>query len=134
MTPFTPEQVAFIERIVDARIASTKPKKAQPSKSYHSVPEIRLLIANNMQELRDWFGAREFDITSLRDFLARKVSLREDDDKPVGKGGITRWEHQVSNAIDLINWQDCPIVSCARRGKYRLTSPEIHPTLLIAPF
>lgn len=125
MTPFTPEQVAFIERIVDARLLANQKPISGTSKNYHSAVEIKMLIMNNIAEIRDWFGEREFDIASFRDFLARKTTLRHGDLEPLSseKNGI-RWNTQVTNALKLEHWPDCPVVPGSKRRAYRLIQEQ----------
>lgn len=123
---FTPEQIAAIEDIVDRRIMMQKDKQqAHILMSYHTVPEIRKLIAINEAKLREEFGHSEFDIAVLRHKLAKLTVLREGDLELVGGAGDRaphqqRWESQVLNALKKSReWPECPIEPGARRRSYR---------------
>lgn len=132
---FTPEQIAAIENIVDRRIMMHRDKQqVHTLMPYHTVPEIRRLIANNEAKLREEFGHSEFDIAVLRHKLAKLTVLREGDLELVGGGGDRaphqqRWESQVLNALKKTReWPECPIEPGVRRRSYRfipqLTCPQ----------
>lgn len=98
----------------------SKPDKAPCQ--YHTTREIRDLIREALPDLIDWFGDSEFAISTLRDFLSRRITFRPGDKEIVSK--VPRWESQVSNAIDIKHWPECPIVPSRRRRQYRIA--QIH--------
>ena len=120
---FTPEQIATIERIVDARLAAMRVlKTSSPLKRWHTIPEIRQLITDNLSQLIAWVGEDEFDIAVLRHFLSRKTTMRDGDLEIPNPDhqNITRWDAQVLNAINLASWPECPIAPSDKRRHYRL--------------
>jgi hypothetical protein len=122
VTP-TPELVALIEQIVDARLALMLSRKtATHPKSYHTTPEIRHLVLKHLPELRDQVKDREFPVSFLRFFLASKVIMRSKDTEPhaeTGKSTTTRFDHQVGHAVQPATWKDSPFER-ARNGYYRI--------------
>ena len=119
----TPEVIAVIEQIDDARLSALGLQKAAPAlRRYHTIPEIRLLITENMPSLIGWFGDDDFDIAVLRHFLSRKTTLRDGDLEIPNPDhqNMTRWDAQVLNAINPTNWPECPIVQSSKRRHYRL--------------
>ena len=123
LTPFSSEQIAIIEGIVDAKLASIGllTQTTADLKPYHTIVEIRKLIIEQLPNLIEWFGSNEFDIAVLRHFLARKITMREGDLELLTKN-MTRWDQQVLNALDPTGWQECecPIVSTGKRRQYRI--------------
>ena len=125
---FTPEQIAIIEQIVDAKLAasrrSTRPTAVQ--KRWHTIPEIRQLILQQLPSLIEWFGNDEFDIAVLRHFLARKTTMRDGDlEIPnADHQNMTRWDAQVLAAVNPSMWPQCPIVPTSKRRHYRLNQPQ----------
>ena len=123
---FTPGQIAFIESIVDRRIAqhNRQPQGQQlaidAKPRYHSIPEIRQLIVENKATLRESLGS-EFYLPVLVHELSKLTTLCEGDLEVVrsGKSTYTRWSSQVSTAISLLHWPQCPIVSTGVRAVYR---------------
>lgn len=120
---FTPEQIAAIEQIVDSRIAAMRVRKTpSPLKRWHTTPEIRQLITDNLNSLIEWFGDDEFDIAVLRHFLSRKTTMRDGDLEIPNPDhqNMTRWDAQVLNAINPACWPECPIIQSPKRRHYRL--------------
>lgn len=123
---FTTEQIAFIDQMITERLRQKNQYSAK-SKQFHTVPEIRLLIAQNIDKLKNEFGDSEFDIAILRYMLRKMALLREQDLEIVDKSTI-RFDMQVTNAVRSSGWPPggCPIQSTGRLGKYRIvdTSSE----------
>jgi hypothetical protein len=123
---FTEQQIAEIHRIVDSKVAHILLREATCSnkaKEYHSAKEVRGLIEKNLPALRKHFGSRDFHIKAFRDFLASKVEMRPGDAESTGLGKAgSRWDKQVSSAIDRSVWPECPVVSANCRAMYRLVS------------
>jgi hypothetical protein len=90
---------------------------SKAAKDYHTVAEIRELINNNIQELRDYFGARDLPLSAFCDHLQRYTTLRPGDQIRV-TNGRKRWNQQVGSAIHPVYWPDSPITSTSVRGTY----------------
>lgn len=120
---FTPEQIAAIEQIVDAKLAAMRVRSPSSSlKRWHTTPEIRQLITDNLPQLIAWVGDDEFDIAVLRHFLSRKTTMRDGDLEIPNPDhqNITRWDAQVLSAINPAVWPECPIIPSDKRRHYRL--------------
>lgn len=122
LSMFTPEQIAFIEDLVDRRIAAHLGKRRRRKGDYHTVPELRDLTLKALPALMALVGGNAFSIDILRFHIKNKTVLRPGDHKPAGKTphGSTRFDAQVANAINSINWPECPIVKTSRMGYYRI--------------
>ena len=112
---FTREQIAAIESIIDERLGLEIERPVVAKVDYHTIPEIRQLIQDNLSYLVPLLGPNDFDIAVLRHFLARKTELREGDYEVTGSESMTRWEKQVLKAVSNDYWMNAPIV----RTKYR---------------
>jgi hypothetical protein len=120
---FTTEQILLIEQIVDRRILCNKTKqRAQSCKLYHTVVDIRQLIADNEATLRQQLGSREFDIAVLRYELSKLTTLFEGDHEWIGGADSAqkRWDSQVLNAIRTPDWPECPIEPGSKLRSYRI--------------
>jgi hypothetical protein len=53
---FTPEQIAFIDKMIADRLLQLKVKTATV-KDHHSLPEIRLLIMTHIEAMKKELGA-----------------------------------------------------------------------------
>ena len=126
---FTPDQIAFIESIVDKRIAQCNSK--DPAKQlaidvtppYHTVAMIRGLIIIHEPALRDVLSG-EFHIAVLAHELAKFTTLYDRDREPAhpSRKSYTRWAAQLTDALIPSRWSpraSCPIVSTGTRGHYR---------------
>ena len=129
---FTPEQIAFIDNIITKRLLESK-AKAKPNiqRSYHSVPEIRFLISDNIERLKSDIGFKEFDLSVLRFFLKKYAVLRSRDEEYLENAGCTRFDNQVSNAVRPEGWPDlhCPITSAGAMRKYQFNNFAAQSTL-----
>lgn len=98
---FTEEQITFLEQLIDQRIAQSKRPLVNTDKPYHTVPELRKLIMDNLQALKARFRNREFKIEVFRFILAEYTKLRPGDEELNGdeKHGRPRWDQQVGNAV-----------------------------------
>jgi hypothetical protein len=129
---FTPEQIEFIEQIIDRRMIarlSARHSRSIQRKEYHTTREIRHLVLKHLPELRDQVKDREFPVSFLRFFLASKVIMRSKDTEPhaeTGKSTTTRFDHQVGHAVQPATWKDSPFER-ARNGYYR-----IRPVLVVS--
>ena len=125
---FTPEQIAAIEAVIDARLVtlgiSLLPPVSRPVKNYHTVDEIRALIRLHLDEIVGWFRYEEFDIATFRYFLARKTTMRPGDLEITNPRhqSTTRWDAQVLAAISQVH---SPIVSTGKRRQYRIAHERV---------
>lgn len=128
---FSPDQIRFIEELIDQKIAGTRPRglAVKASQEYHSVHEIRFLITKHLGEFRQWIGVNEFHLSLLRHFLAQRVTMRELD-KEIMKNGrankvptTTRFDMQVTNALQ--NWQCVPFVKTDKTGFYTFAPDQL---------
>jgi hypothetical protein len=124
----TTEQIAIIEQIVDAKLAARlqSTRSTAAPKRWHTTPEIRQLILQELPSLIEWFGNDEFDIAVLRHFLARKTTMRDGDLEIPNSDhqNVTRWDSQVLTAINTSMWPECPIVPTNKRRHYRIYQPQ----------
>jgi hypothetical protein len=97
-----------------------EPAIAKPA--YHSSPEIRKLITDNIKAIREYFGEREVTFATICDHLQQYTTLKEGDRQTQQAG--TRWSQQVSNALNSRYWKECPIVSSGVRGRYVIKPAE----------
>ena len=122
---FTLAQIATIEAIVEKMIAGRLPQsKVTPARlrDYHRVPEIRLLISTHIDAIKEEIGDCEFDLHVLRFVLKKHTKLRLADEEWMESSGCTRFDNQVSNAIQSNQWVNgCPIESASKPRKYRFT-------------
>ena len=129
---FTEEQIAFIDNMITSRLLENKlPRRPVKLASYHSVPEIRLLISTNIEKLKQDIGAEEFDLTILRFFLKKYTVLRSQDEEYLENAGCSRFDNQVSNAIRSDGWPNsiCPIEPSPKIRKYRFANLAPQQTL-----
>ena len=61
-------------------------RKAAPD--YHTVAEIRVLISDHIQELREYFGERELPLSAFCDHLQRYTTLRPGDHIKIGRAHV----------------------------------------------
>lgn len=119
---FTPDEIKAIEALIDKKIAAFK--TVQPVKLYYSVPEIRALILQTLPELMDMVGTQEFPLSFIRWFLRNRTTCLPDDDVIFRSDGRnttqTRFDSQVSGALNTNAWPNCPIKKVGR-GIYQLT-------------
>jgi hypothetical protein len=119
---FTEEQIAFIDQMISRRLMESRlSAKSATLSSFHSVPEIRLLISSNIEKLRNDINAKEFDLNILRFFLKKYTTLRPQDEEYIDGAGCTRFDNQVSNAIRPDGWPNgaCPIRPSGKMRKYQ---------------
>ena len=121
---FTPEQIAFIDQMITERL-KTKTDRFAHSRLFHSIPEIRILITQNIDRLKQEIGDKEFDLSVLRFVLKKFVSIREADDEWLEGSGSTRFDRQIANALRSDGWPDgCPIQSTGKPRWYRFVAPS----------
>jgi hypothetical protein len=127
---FTPEQIAFIDKMIADRLLQSKINTVNV-KSYHSIPEIRLLILTHIDAIKKEIGNVSFDLSVLRFVLKKHTKLRSKDEEWMENSGCERFDNQISNAIRSDGWPNgCPIESTGRPRKYRFaesTQPSIFP-------
>lgn len=125
---FTSDQLALIEQMITDRL-NAKFNRSAHSQPFHSIPEIRLLIAQNIDKLKQEIGDKEFDLSVLRFVLKKFVSIREADDQWLEGSGSTRFDRQLANALRSDGWPDgCPIQSTGKPRWYRfadLSTPSL---------
>lgn len=116
---FTPEQIAFIDQMITERLKKGNQYTLRP-KSYHSIPDLRRIIASNIDGIKKELGDGDFDISVLRHVLRKFTVMRENDNEYLAKAGCTRFDLQVLNAIRSNGWANgCPIESTGRTRAYR---------------
>ena len=77
MQVFTPQQVRFIEELIEKRLQDKQLKpKTEQVKLRHSTQEVRRLIIDNKAELITEFGESFFTVQMLSHFLTKKTKLR----------------------------------------------------------
>jgi hypothetical protein len=127
----TNDDIRLIESLIDKRIqASTKPATAQ--RDYHTTPEIRKLITDNLEHLCEELGEESFELGTIRYLLSKLTVLRPGDHELIGctDHAQPRWEQQVGQVIASPHWAtgQNPFERVkGRRGHYRL----IHPSLTL---
>ena len=129
---FTEEQIAFIDQMITRRLLESRlPAKPSKPASFHSIPEIRLLISSNIEKLKKDINADEFDLSVLRFFLKKYVDLRPQDEEYLDGAGCTRFDNQVSNAIRRDGWPNgaCPIKQSGKMRKYQFVNFVSQPAL-----
>lgn len=122
---FTGEQIAAIENIIDQRLGLAPEGPIVTKVNYHTIPEIRQLIQDNLSSLVPFLGPEDFDIAVLRHILARKTTLKDGDLEVTGNDSITRWERQVQGAVGNDSRIDAPIVRGSRHRSYKV-SDEVY--------
>ena len=128
-TPFTPAQIGFIQKIVDARLAEIQTQKIS-IKPYHSIPEIRNIINKNLDDLKNQLGNDSFDIQVFRFIIKKYMALRPDDFEVIGDRQM-RWERQVASAMRPESWgQGCPFAHASKTGRFKFVSTPITLSLL----
>lgn len=90
-----------IRAIVGKQSATDFKSSKTKTKNYHTVPEIRQAIIDNVDTLRSYLGDEEFHINVLRHALKKTLDLKEGDLESVrsGNGVATRIDDQIKNAI-----------------------------------
>ena len=127
---FTPEQQTFLERLIDKRIVLSQRKPVSVNPHYHTIPEIRQLVVDHIDDLRDEFGDQSFELGALRHVLAKMTILRPGDYELNGSADFPqpRWEAQVAQIAAQV-WpgnHENPFQAIeGRRGHYRLRKPII---------
>lgn len=121
---FTPEQINFIEGLIDKKIqasAAAPPRgKAATTKDYHTVREIRDLIMKHLDEWREFAFGKDFPLAALRFFLRTKVEMRPGDVEIAKNGnGEMRFDAQVGNALSVDHWPECPFIRSSRIGHWK---------------
>jgi hypothetical protein len=98
---FTPEQLTFLEKLIDQRIALVQRKAKSSASNFHSLPEIRQLIIENKAMLLAEFGYQPFGLKAFRHVLTKMTTLRPGDHEPNGDSewAQPRWEAQVYAVI-----------------------------------
>ena len=118
---FTLQEIEAIEALIDKKIAAHN--AFQPVKHYHSIPEIRALILQTLPKLRDMVGTKEFPLSFYRWFLRNRTTCVPGDDVTMRRDGqnttLTRFDSQVSGALNAKSWPDCPIKK-VRLGIYQI--------------
>jgi hypothetical protein len=123
---FTPEQIAFIDKMIADRLLQLKVKTATV-KNHHSLPEIRLLIMTHIEAIKKELGADDFDLSVLRFVLKKHTKLRSEDEQYMKSSKCIRFDNQVANAIRSDGWPNgCPIESTGKPRKYRFTESPQH--------
>ena len=121
--PLFPQDVAFIKDLIRQEYFSLqKQQKTTPEKEYHTVDDLRKIILEHLEEIRELVGTEEFPIATIRAFLKRRITLKPGDlDLVHRNGGETcRIDGQVTNVFNYsVNWPEKPFVF-VRRGHYRL--------------
>jgi hypothetical protein len=131
MTSFTPEDIQFFEQLVDRRLEALLGAPAQttptppPGRNYHSIPEIRNIIQENIAEFREWAQSEVFHMEVLYNFILKKVTLRACDSELLSHGGKEasldiRFKKQFGNT--LVTWKYGPVRAAGRRGYYTFTN------------
>jgi hypothetical protein len=135
---FTPGQIAFIENIVDKRIAQHNHEDQDPAMEgpaapltangfkpyYHTTRDIRALIVRNKATLQESLG-KVFHVAVLAHELAQLTVLGEGDLELRNDRNYSRWADQVRRAINSRNWPQCPqcpIAPTGIRGVYQFIS------------
>jgi len=119
---FTPEQLTFLENLIDGRIARSKRPFVNTNKPYHSIPEIRKLIMDNLQSLKTRFGDQEFKIEVFRFVLSEYTELRPGDEEPIGEDrhSRSRWRQQAGEAVSAWPGGHSPFIKIdGKHGTYR---------------
>jgi hypothetical protein len=116
---FSREQILAIENIIDQRLGLAVEGPGVTTVDYHTIPEIRQLIQDNLPSLVSFLGPDDFDIAVLRHVLSRKTTLRDGDFEITDNNSITRWEKQVLGAVSNDNWTNAPIVRGSRHRTYK---------------
>ena len=123
----TPEDIEFIELLIDERIAANKTKeliekpRANTSKQYHTVSDIRSLIRKTLPEFKQWVGDQPFPIDLLRFFLSQRTNLLPDDlENTEDSKALPRFHRQVVHSIRNDHWPDCPFEPAGPRSYYQL--------------
>ena len=121
----------------EAALASEPPKVKE---SFHSIKEIKAVIAANIQPIYEYFKDRVFSLSAFTDHLKSYVTLREHDYVPGSY--YHRWETQVNSSIRRVKLKGYVIESTGRRGYYTINptqptqptpSPSITPTNTPSP-
>ena len=95
----------------EAALASEPPKVKE---SFHSIKEIKAVIAANIQPIYEYFKDRVFSLSAFTDHLKSYVTLREHDYVPGSY--YHRWETQVNSSIRRVKLKGYVIESTGRRG------------------
>ena len=119
---FTAGQITFLEQLIDQRIAQSKRPTVNTKKPYHTVPEIRQLIMDNLVALKLRFRNREIRIEVFRFVLSEYTELRPGDEELNGDSSYARprWDAQVANAITQWPADQSPFIKVdGKDGTYR---------------
>jgi len=125
---FTSEQITFLEQLIDQRVALSKRKPVNVNPHFHTLPEIRQLVMDHIDELWEEFGVQTFELGALRHVLSKMTTLRPGDYELNGTTAEAqpRWEAQVAQ-VAANPWpgkQENPFEAIeGRRAHYRLRKP-----------
>ena len=112
----------------EAALASEPPKVKE---SFHSIKEIKAVIAANIQPIYEYFKDRVFSLSAFTDHLKSYVTLREHDYTP--DSSYHRWETQVNSSIRRVNLKGYVIEHTGRRGHYTIKPTQPAPSPSITP-
>jgi hypothetical protein len=125
---FTPEQIAFIDkRIADALLQLNI--DTTNVKSYHSIPELRLLVLTHIEAIKKEIGDVIFTVQVLAFVVKKYTKLRPGDEEWL-QGSGERFGNQLANVIRPNGWPNgCPFEPTDKRGQYRFTKSTNQLTL-----
>jgi hypothetical protein len=103
----------------EAALAAEPPKVKE---SFHSIKEIKAVIAANIQPIYEYFKDRVFSLSAFTDHLKSYVTLREHDYNP--NSSYHRWETQVNSSIRRVKLKGYVIEPTGRRGYYTINPTQ----------
>jgi hypothetical protein len=116
---FLPDQIRSIEQIAERVYRKIHGSNSQkPEHYYHTIPEIRGVIQDNLLELSLQLGQDEFSVDVLRHFVKKLLPLRSGDKELICNQ--PRIDNQILNAISRNSWPASPFVPTGRISHYRL--------------
>lgn len=99
----------------EAALASEPPKVKE---SFHSIKEIKAVIAANIEPIYEYFKGRVFSLGAFTDHLKSYVTLRDHDYNP--DLSYNRWDTQVNSSIRGVKLPDHVIEHTGKRGYYTI--------------
>jgi len=120
---FTLEQIAFIDKMIADRLLQSNINTTNV-KSYHSIPELRLLVLTHIDAIKKEIGDVIFTVQVLSFVVKKYTKLRPGDEEWLPKRSGERFGNQLANAIRAHGWPNgCPFEPTDKRGQYRFTKP-----------
>ena len=138
---FSPEEIRFIEQMIDDRIA-IKGCTAY-KRPFHTTSDIRVEIVRRLDDFKKWVGSDTFSISVLKHFLRNALDLTEMDTEIMQRsrgqeerrGGIERTYCMFDEVVQraMRSWPGSPFCDGYPRGYYRFKDCEHSKQLELTP-